>query len=60
MAESVKFGRKPGIQTTQSTTDVSQVAKPEVTTGGYEGPVHINGEQIDYGDANINLDDIPF
>ena len=52
IAQSVQFGRKP-----EGSSQPSQdKPKPEVKTGGYEGPVH----SIDYGDANINIDDIPF
>lgn len=59
IAQMVQFGRKPeGSGTPRATTEAQP--KPEVKTGGYDGPVHINGQEIDYGDATINIDDIPF
>lgn len=49
VADTVQFGNKPQGSAPRQEASTA----PAVQTGGYEGA-------IDYGESNINIDDIPF
>jgi len=57
MVEKFQFGPKSQARENAKAGGDNQEASTAVKTGGYDGPL---ADQINYDDAVINIDDIPF